>query len=128
LPPPSLKSDRDIETIMGGLLRAGVVIAAIFVLMGGALYLWQAGFKSPEYSIFKGEPATLRAVPGVIKQLLTLHSRGIVQFGILLLIATPVARVLFSIVAFFLERDWLYVVITLFVFCVLLFSLFFNRF
>jgi uncharacterized membrane protein len=50
--------------------------------------------------------------------------RAIIQCGLLLLIATPVARVLFSIVAFALEKDRLYVVLTLIVFCILIYSLF----
>jgi uncharacterized membrane protein len=45
------------------------------------------------------------------------------QLGLLLLIATPIARVAFSIFAFALERDWLYVGLTTVVFAVLLFSI-----
>jgi uncharacterized membrane protein len=33
--------------------------------------------------------------------------RGMIQLGVLLLIATPVARVAFSVVGFIRERDWL---------------------
>jgi uncharacterized membrane protein len=42
---------------------------------------------------------------------------------VLLLVATPVARVAFSIVGFALERDRLYVVITTIVLAILLYSL-----
>ena len=49
--------------------------------------------------------------------------RGIIQFGLVLLIATPVARVAFSVAAFALQRDNTYVAITLIVLAVLLFSL-----
>jgi uncharacterized membrane protein len=52
-----------------------------------------------------------------------LRGRSIIQFGLLLLIATPVARVLISAVAFALQRDRTYVLITLAVLGVLLLSL-----
>jgi len=52
-----------------------------------------------------------------------LSSAGIIQLGLLLLIATPVARVVFSIVVFALQRDWLYVGITLAVLAVLAYGL-----
>jgi uncharacterized membrane protein len=45
------------------------------------------------------------------------------QLGLLLLIATPVARVAFSVFAFALQRDRLYVVVTLAVLGVLAFSM-----
>jgi uncharacterized membrane protein len=43
--------------------------------------------------------------------------------GILILIATPVARVAFSVFAFAEERDRMYVIVTLIVLALLLFSL-----
>jgi uncharacterized membrane protein len=46
-----------------------------------------------------------------------------VQFGLLLLIATPVARVAFSVFAFAMEKDFLYVGISALVLCVLLVSI-----
>ena len=45
------------------------------------------------------------------------------QLGILVLIATPVFRVLLSAFAFWMQRDWIYVAITLVVLAVLAFSL-----
>ena len=52
-----------------------------------------------------------------------LHGKSIIQFGLLLLIATPIARVMFSVVGFAVERDYLYVALTLIVLGVLLYSL-----
>jgi uncharacterized membrane protein len=48
---------------------------------------------------------------------------GLIQFGLLLLIATPAARVVFSVAGFAIERDWMYVAITLLVLLTLLYSL-----
>jgi uncharacterized membrane protein len=52
------------------------------------------------------------------------HAAAVIQLGLLLLVATPVARVIFSVFAFAWERDWLYVLLTLIVLAVLLYSLF----
>ena len=77
----------------------------------------------PQYARFVGEPTPYCTVAGIIRGSATFHDRNIIQLGLLLLIATPIARVAFSAVAFALERDRLYVVITLIVLGVLLFSL-----
>ncbi len=116
-------SDEQVEQIVGNLLRSGVIASAIVVLAGGILYLIRYGWNLPDYSIFKGEPAEFRSVEGIVKAALRLRSRGLIQLGLLLLIATPVARVAFSIFAFALQRDKIYVVITLIVLAMLLFSL-----
>lgn len=118
-------SEKSFEAWIGRLLRAGVILAAAVVLMGGVLYLYlvKYGIQQPMYRIYSGEPAELRYVSGIFADAVTLHSRGIIQLGLLILIATPVVRVAFSVVAFATEKDWLYVATTLIVLAVLIYSL-----
>ncbi|HEX9157497.1 MAG TPA: DUF1634 domain-containing protein [Syntrophales bacterium] len=116
-------TDERVERVIGALLRWGVILAAAVVLAGGAVYLARHGSTVPEYRVFRGEPSDLRNVSGIIADAVSWHSRGLIQFGLLLLIAVPVARVAFSVVAFALQRDRTYVVVTLIVLAVLLFSL-----
>ena len=116
-------TDQRVEIIIGNLLRAGVLLAAAIVLAGGAIYLVRHGMAAPQYRVFRGEPADLRTITGIVADAATFRGRNIIQLGLLLLIATPVARVAFSVVAFALERDGLYVVVTLVVLAVLIFSL-----
>ena len=111
------------DRIISLILRSGVLISALVVLGGGILYLIRVGVASPAYRVFLGEPADLRSLSGIVKDALSLDSRGMIQFGLLLLVATPVARVAFSVVAFTLQRDRTYVIITLIVLGVLLYSL-----
>ena len=59
----------------------------------------------------------------IVRNAMDLSGRGIIQLGLLFLIATPVARVVFSIWGFAEERDRMYVVFTVIVLAVLLFSL-----
>jgi len=116
-------TDQRVEVIIGNLLRAGVLLAAAVVLVGAAVYLVRHGSAAPHYAVFRGEPTDLRTPSGVIADAVALRGRGIIQLGLLLLLATPVARVAFSVFAFAMERDRLYVVVTLIVLAVLVFSL-----
>ena len=116
-------TDQRIENALGNLLRAGVLLSALVVSIGGAIYLWRHGHSPVDFRVFRGEPADLRGVRGIIGETVALHGRGIIQLGLLLLIATPVARVAFSIFGFAQERDRMYVVFTVIVFAILLYSL-----
>ena len=117
-------TDQRIENILANLLRAGVLLSALVVLIGGVIYLVRHGHAPVDYSVFRGEPARLRTIRGTARDAFELRGQGIIQLGLLLLIATPVARVAFSIFGFAEERDGLYVVFTAIVFSVLLYSLF----
>jgi uncharacterized membrane protein len=117
-------NDFEIEVIIGGLLRTGVILAASVVLIGGILYLSRHGHEIPNYTAFHGEPESLTNPREIFQGVMQMSARAIIQLGLLLLIATPVARVLFSAIAFAIERDGMYVVITLIVLLILLLSLF----
>ncbi|HEX9665446.1 MAG TPA: DUF1634 domain-containing protein [Thermodesulfobacteriota bacterium] len=116
-------TDEEVHQIIGNILRIAVIVAAVIVFIGGILYLIQNGSNSPEYHVFKGEPKSLRTISGILKELLVLDGVGIIQIGLLLLIATPVVRVIFSVFAFALQRDSIYVVVTLIVLTVLIYSI-----
>ncbi len=116
-------SEQRIETIVANLLRAGVVLAASVVAFGGILFLIRHGREIPHYGTFTGEPEQFRSIRGIFGGAASLQGRNIIQLGLLVLIATPVARVAFSVVAFALGRDRMYVCFTLVVLAVLIFSL-----
>jgi uncharacterized membrane protein len=111
------------DVIIGNLLRFGVVLSALIVLFGAVIYLLRHGHSPTEYRMFRGEPTDLRSVRGILRDALALRGRGIIQLGLLFLIATPVARVAFSIFGFAEERDRMYVVVASIVLLVLLYSL-----
>lgn len=111
------------EAAIAGLLRAGVVVAAATVLFGGVLYLSRHGFESADYRIFQRVPYELCHVRGILENSFSFHGRGYIQLGLLLLIATPIARVFFSIISFARQRDTPYVLVTLLVFGILIYSL-----
>jgi uncharacterized membrane protein len=124
---PSPLSDHAVEQFVGRLLQLGVLVAAVMVLFGSALLLVQQGGTPVAYSAFHGEPDGLRSIAGIIRGVLAMRSESIVQFGLLLLIATPVARVAFTLVAFILQHDRTYVIITTIVLALLLYGLVFGK-
>ena len=117
-----LQHDQQVERVIGTLLRGGVLLAVLVALPGGALYLAGDGRSATDYTTFQGEPVDLRRASGIAADAFMLHSRAIIQLGILLLIGTPIARVLFSLVAFALQRDMIYVVVTLLVLALLVYG------
>jgi uncharacterized membrane protein len=122
-----MMNDQKMEVAIGHLLRTGVLIAATVVLLGGLLYLSQTRGPRPDYATFHGEAAELRSPTAIITHLSATNSSAIIQLGLLLLIATPIARVAFAAFAFFAEKDWLYIVISLIVFAVLMYSLLYDH-
>jgi uncharacterized membrane protein len=122
--PRSNWNDERVERILGTLLQSGVIISGMVVLAGGILYMLRYGRLPVHYENFVAERERLGSLAGVGNKALHGDGRAIIQCGLLLLIATPVARVLFSIIAFELEKDRLYVVLTLIVFLILMYSLF----
>jgi uncharacterized membrane protein len=121
---PAAFDDQRIEIIIGTLLRTGVILSAAVVLVGGILYLAHYGQNIPNYNTFHGEPERLKSLSDIVRGAVAMEPRSIIQLGLLLLIATPVARVIFSAIAFAIERDSMYVVITLIVLGILLYSFF----
>lgn len=116
-------SDQTIEVLVGKLLRAGVLLSAAVVFLGALVYLARHGMAPMDFGVFRGEPVEFRTIRGIVSSAGHLRGRGIIQLGLLLLIATPVARVALSIFGFAEERDRLYVAVTSIVFVILLYSL-----
>ena len=117
-------ADKQIEIIMGNLLRFGVLLSAIVVLTGGFIYLWQHGTSTPQYTTFAGEPKRLTKIRQIWSTAVNGRGRSVIQLGLLILISTPIARILFSIIGFILEKDILYTIITLIVLLIIIVSLF----
>ena len=122
--PASRWSDHQVEQIVGRLLQLGVLIATVVVLIGAAMLLATHGGDVASFRVFRGEASTLRSVSAAVRGAFSLDPRGMVQLGLVLLIATPVARVALTLGAFVLQRDRLYVLLTTVVLVLLLFGLF----
>jgi uncharacterized membrane protein len=109
------------------MLRTGVMLAAAIVLFGGIIYLAHARGPRPDYTHFHAEPAHFTTLAGILHGVATLDPESIIMIGLLVLIATPIARVIMCVVGFVFERDHLYTAISTIVLAILLYSLFFHR-
>ncbi|MFT4062467.1 MAG: DUF1634 domain-containing protein [Edaphocola sp.] len=113
--------EKDLQLFIGNLLRIGVIIAMTVVIVGLAVYLFAGGNSTADYSHFD---AAHRFQPHLfMEQLRTGNSKAIMELGVMLLIATPIARVLFTMIGFWLEKDYQYTVIALLVLLVIICSL-----
>jgi uncharacterized membrane protein len=120
-------SDHEVEQLIGRLLQIGVLIAALVALIGGIMLLTTHGSTLADFRVFRAEPDALRSLGGIVRGAFSLDSTAVVQLGLLLLIMTPVARVAFTLVAFAIQRDRMYVLITFVVLALLLYGLIFGR-
>jgi len=114
--------DRRMETIMGRLLQVGVLLASFVMLAGGILYVRTHHGETPSYRTFVSEPQTLRHFGGIAHGIASGNPAAVIQLAVLLLIATPVARVVFALISFGIERDKLYIFVSALVLAVLLYG------
>jgi uncharacterized membrane protein len=115
--------DDRMELIMGRLLQVGVLLAAAVVLVGGVMYLFAHAGEGTNYRVFVPRPVQLRHPAALLSGIAHGQAAAVIQLGILLLVATPICRVIFAVVAFALERDRLYIGVSLLVLAVLLFGM-----
>jgi uncharacterized membrane protein len=115
--------DRRMEVIMGRLLQFGVLLASFVMLVGGIIYVKAHHDATPDYRVFSSEPQTLRHFGGIVRGIGAGDPSAIIQLAVILLIATPVARVVFALIGFGIERDKLYIFVSAVVLAVLLYGL-----
>ncbi|WP_461789793.1 DUF1634 domain-containing protein [Pedobacter sp.] len=116
-------TDKDIQSLVGNLLRVGVYISMGIVIIGGIIYLFDHSAETINYKVFDFNKVSLKTVSDIFSAVLTFKGVAIVQFGLLMLIFTPIARVLMAVVSFFIEKDYLYVAIGLLVLAIIMASL-----
>lgn len=120
---PEKAKDRDIQILLGTLLRVGVLLSISVVLVGGVIFLSSHHHQIADFKVFKPEGYQLANIDEIFKGLLSLKGDAIIQFGILMLIFTPVARIILAIFSFLYERDYLYVGIGIVVLSIITISL-----
>ncbi|NDV68088.1 DUF1634 domain-containing protein [Dysgonomonas sp. 25] len=126
-------AERDMEILIGKLLRYGVMLACGITVFGGIVYILQhSGDSSAIYRATDvpneafGVSHYLRELSTIFPRLLQFDGAAIVQFGVCVLIATPVMRVAVSVFAFLIEKDYLYTGITILVLAIILANMIFG--
>jgi uncharacterized membrane protein len=121
-------TDELLERLIGRLLRVGVIAAALMVVAGAILHLARHGHEPPpDRHTFSRIAAEYRRPVLMFRAACAGSGRALIQLGVLLLIATPIARVALSACFFARQRDRTYLVITSLVLAILLLSFAFGR-
>ncbi|HTI58193.1 DUF1634 domain-containing protein [Mucilaginibacter sp.] len=115
--------DKDMQAVIGWILRTGVFVSTAFVITGGIIFLVNHGHSQIDFASFNKVPDFISHIKGVIQGVIHLKGQAIIQFGIVLLIATPVFRVLFAGIGFLIEKDYLYTFISTLVLLIILISM-----
>jgi len=116
-------TDQDLDVSVAAMLRFGVTLSAVVVLIGGLMYLRHSSSAIPMYSQFNTAGPSLRTLSGIFQSATHLDAKSVIQAGLVLLIATPVARVAFCIIGFARQRRRLYVMVSTLVLIILTYSL-----
>ncbi|WP_294963693.1 DUF1634 domain-containing protein [uncultured Flavobacterium sp.] len=119
--------EKDFQTIIGNLLRYGVWISLSVAFIGGIVYLIHNGNQIEDYSVFKENDRNIFEVIATIYDgAIQGNGESLIFTGIIFLFMTPVLRVLLSLFSFLLEKDYLYVGITLIVIAIIIISISFG--
>ncbi len=119
----SRPTDHDLDLSVAAMLRVGVSLAAVVVFLGGILLLRHPWTPTPNFSHFQAGGRELTTLTGIFRGVARVNPQSIVQFGLVILIATPVARVVLCVVGFARQRNLLYVAVSFLVLIVLAYSL-----
>ncbi|WP_433830025.1 DUF1634 domain-containing protein [Flavobacterium anhuiense] len=119
--------EKDFQTIIGNLLRYGVWISLSVAFIGGIVYLIHNGNQIEDYSVFKENDRNIfEVIAAIYNGAIQGNGESLIFTGIILLFLTPVLRVLLSLFSFLLEKDYLYVGITLIVIMIIIISISFG--
>lgn len=120
-------TDNQLQSLIGNVLRYGVLSALTVTLLGGIILLAKDSQQIVSYATFAEKDQNLFLVfQTILAGVKVWNGESIIFLGILLLFLTPVLRLFLSLFSFMLEKDALYVAITLIVIAVIILSVSFG--
>ncbi|KFF00246.1 membrane protein [Chryseobacterium formosense] len=117
-------TDIDLNRSVGNLLRLGVILSVITSLIG-FIKLFTEGFKMPrKYTMLDMGTSSEKVWGHFWDTLCKGEGMAIIQLGILMLIFTPLMRIIFALIGYLKEKDYVYVVISSIVLAIMAVSFF----
>jgi uncharacterized membrane protein len=117
-------TDVDLNRSVGNLLRLGVILSVATSLVG-FIKLFIEGFEMPKkYSSLVVGTSSEKVWSHFWNSLCKGEGMAIIQLGILLLIFTPLMRIVFALIGYLKEKDYVYVVISSIVLAIMAVSFF----
>ncbi|MFY1047599.1 DUF1634 domain-containing protein [Chryseobacterium sp. GP-SGM7] len=117
-------TDIDLNRSVGNLLRMGVILSVITSLIG-FIKLFTEGFKMPrKYKLLDMGTSSEKVWGHFWETLCKGEGMAIIQLGILMLIFTPLMRIIFALIGYLKEKDYVYVIISSIVLAIMAVSFF----
>lgn len=108
-----------LDLILSWIIEIGLVLSLFLVTTGGVAYLIPQWNIPVKYHIFTAEPENLNNLFTITKELLKGNAAAVIQMGVVLLLVTPALGTAICTLYFYLRKDWLYLLLSLFVLVVL---------
>ena len=124
----NLKDPDTMNNVVGNALRVGVVTSAVIILFGTVLLMANNGLSTTSNDLTYNTGRVPHgsfdiSLSGLFSGVASLQPYSIIELGVIVLLATPVTRVIISVLLFAAEGDKAYVYITAVVLTLLLFSM-----
>lgn len=117
-------TDIDLNRSVGNLLRLGVILAVTTSIVG-FVKLFLEGFKMPrKYTMLNMGTSSEKVWGHFWDTLCKGEGMAIIQLGILMLIFTPLMRIIFALIGYLKEKDYTYVIISSIVLAIMAISFF----
>jgi uncharacterized membrane protein len=116
-PPPAQRMERWISFV----LRGGVLLAGAIVAFGLVRFLLTPTLPGEPRSVAELLAAEFHptSLPAIADGVADMRPTSLIRLGVFVLILTPAARVLLTLLLFLAQRDWAFVVVTAIVLTVL---------
>lgn len=125
-PEPEFTPD-ELDLLISAVLRIGLLSACFVMAAGAAVRIWHHALSIPDLHQFHSEPADLRSIAGIWRLALHGDSLGLMQGAVLVLLATPILRVIFALYGFARQGDRKFVIISAIVLVALIFGLYLGH-
>lgn len=117
-------TDVDLNRSVGNLLRLGVILSVVTSLIG-FIKLFMEGFEMPrKYKLLDMGTSSDKVWSNFWETLCKGEGMAIIQLGILMLIFTPLMRIIFALIGYLKEKDYVYVIISSIVLAIMAISFF----
>lgn len=112
------------ENILAKLMMSGILLATTLVMTGSIVYLYQHGHELIQYHTFHSEPKNLISFTAIFRDALHFSALAMIQLGLYILVLVQVLRVVLTLGYFLVLRDRAFVLLSVFILAVLVYSFF----
>lgn len=117
------KRNTALELTLYRLLTIGLFLSLLAICAGGLVFLWNHSQEIVNDSLFQEKTVDATKIEKIFEMDVSDRSIAAMLIGIIILMLTPLIRVLSCAILFAVERDLIYVVLSAVVLAVLLFSI-----